>query len=254
MIRAFDALILTYHSISPGPPPLCLPPDVFAAQMDWLKAKAHVIPLRVLVESLAEERPLPPKTVVLTFDDGLCDFYTKAASILKGLGLPAINFLPAAYCGKTASWNIGAGGQPLMGWEQIRELAENGLSFGSHSMSHPVLSRLSDAELARELAESKRLIEAEIGHEVRFFCYPYGCFDKRVSQAASVCYSGGACSTNLRMLAPGDDRFALPRVDVHYLRNFGIFQSMFTGRFRLYLHARRIVRHFISRSSPVGMS
>jgi peptidoglycan/xylan/chitin deacetylase (PgdA/CDA1 family) len=247
MPRTVNALILTYHSISEGPAPLCMPPNVFAAQMHWLKSNAHIMPLELLVESLAHGRFVPPRTVALTFDDGFSDFYTEAAPTLRRLELAAIVFLPASYCGRIASWDPWTGGRPLMTWTQIKELAAQGVGFGSHGMSHPVLTGRTDAELAYEMAESKNLIEAETGQEVCFFCYPYGCHDERTRKIVSNCYSGGACSVNLRMLASAEDRFALPRIDAYYLRSPVIFQSMFTERFRLYLCARRIARNFNSR-------
>lgn len=134
-----------------------------------------------------------------------------------------------------------------MTWMQIRELAAQGVRFGSHGMHHPVLTGRTDAELAYEMAESKNWIEAETGQDVRFFCYPYGRNDERTRKVVSTYYRGGACSADLRMLASADNRFALPRIDVHYLRSLAIFRSMFTERFRLYVCARRIARNFNSR-------
>ena len=247
MPRTIDAAILTYHSISGGAAPLCIAPDVFASQMTWLKQNANVIPLKLLVESLVHGRSLPPRTVALTFDDGFTDFYSEAAPVLRLLGLPAIVFLPADYCGRFASWAPPGEGQPIMSWVQTQELAAQGMSFGSHGMRHLVLTSETDAEISFEMAESKKLIEAKIGREIHFFCYPYGCYDERSRRTAAAYYSGGACSTDLRKLAAVEDRFALPRIDVHYLRSFAIFQSMFTERFRLYLCARGVLRKLNSR-------
>ena len=243
-----EGVILTYHSVSRGPAPLCISPASFADQMSWLKANARVIDLGELVNALARGEPLPPRTVALTFDDGFQDFYAEAAPALRRLGLTATVFLPAAFCGRVASWNAQAGALPLMAWKHVRELAAQGLSFGSHGMSHAVLVNLTDAELAYEVGESKRLIEAESGQNVNFFCYPYGRFDERARQAANAHYSGGACSTELRTMVSGDDRFAVPRLDVHYLRHFTVFRSLFTEGFRFYLGIRRIARTLRSRA------
>ena len=251
MVRAFDALILTYHSISVGPPPLCIAPDVFAEQMHWLRKNAQVLPLADLAESLAEGTP-PSRAVALTFDDGFQDFYDNAAPALRSLGLPATVFLPAGYCGKMSDWNAHARGRPVLSWEQVRELAAQGLSFGSHGMSHAALTGCTDAGLAYEVGESRRVIEAETGREPEFFCYPYGSYDARARQAVFVCYRGGACSTDLHALVPGDDRFALPRIDVHYVRRPALFQAVFTERLRLYFRARRIMRKFHSRAHFSG--
>ena len=249
-----NAIILTYHSISEGLPPLCISPNIFAAQMQWLKSNANVIPLELLAESLTHGKLLPPETVALTFDDGFSDFYSVAAPLLRRLGLPSIVFLAAAYCGKVASWISPSEERSLMTWAQIKDLVEYGVSFGSHGMNHPILTGRTDSELAHELSESKRLIEAETGREVRFFCYPYGRHNERVRRAVSACYGGGACTTDLCTAGSDADRFALPRIDAHYLRNFTIFQSMFTARFHLYIHARKIMRDFKNRVRPVKSS
>jgi len=246
MIRTFDAAILTYHSISAGPPPLCIPPALFAQQMQWLRKNAQVLSLGGLAESLAGGS-LPPKAVALTFDDGFQDFYDNASPVLERLGFPAMVFLPAGYCGKTSDWDAHARGRPVLSWNQVRELAGRGLSFGSHGMSHTGLAGRTDAELAYEVIESRRLIEAETGRETEFFCYPYGSYDARALRAVSACYRGGACSTDLRVLVAEDDRFALPRIDVHYMRRPAVFRSVFTERFQLYLFARRLMRNFRSR-------
>jgi peptidoglycan/xylan/chitin deacetylase (PgdA/CDA1 family) len=251
MHSGLNAIILTYHSISEGSPPLCISPDIFAAQMKWLKSNANVIPLELLAESLAQGKLLPPETVALTFDDGFTDFYSVAAPLLKRLGLPGIVFLTAACCGKVASWISPSEERSLMTWAQIRDLAGRGVSFGSHSMNHPILTGSKDSELAHELSESKRLIEAETGREVRFFCYPYGRHNERVRRAVSTWYSGGACTTDLCAAGSAADRFALPRIDAHYVRNIAIFRSMFSARFQLYIRARRILRNMRTRVRPV---
>ncbi len=237
-----NPVILTYHSISRGSAPLCTEPDLFAAQMDWLKANANIVPLTALVQSLAGGQPVASKTVALTFDDGFDDFYSEAAPVLRRLDMPAIVFVPAAYCGKAAAWDRNAEQKPLMEWTQIRDLVQQGISIGSHGMNHPILTGLTDAALNHEIVESKKIIESETGKAVRFFCYPYGCFDKRTVAAVAACYRYGACTTVLRMLHRTDERFALPRVDMHYLRNFAVFKSLFTPRFRFYLWGRRLTR------------
>jgi peptidoglycan/xylan/chitin deacetylase (PgdA/CDA1 family) len=241
MTQAFKAAILTYHSISGGPLPLCISYDVFVAQMHWLRANVRVVPLAVLAGFLAKKTPPPEPSVALTFDDGLSDFYSAAAPVLRNLDLPATVFLPAAYCGRRSDWQRYKGPQAVMSWKQVGELAKQGISFGSHGMSHLVLTGLTDGELTIELEESKRRIQAETGQQVRFFCYPYGIYDARTRRAVSERY-WGACSTDLRALAPDDDPFALPRIDVHYLRRPAILGSLFTARFGMYLSVRRILR------------
>jgi peptidoglycan/xylan/chitin deacetylase (PgdA/CDA1 family) len=254
MIHRGKAVILTYHSISDGPPPLCIPQGLFVKQMEWLKLNANVVSFAALVELLVQGGAFPARTVALTFDDGFDDFAAAAAPILKRLNLPAIVFLPTGYCGSRASWNSRTAGRALLTWDQIKELSGQGFEFGSHSVNHPALHRLSGAELSHEIAESKQVIDTKIGRDTRFFCYPYGCFNPRVLRAVSARYSGGACSTELRPVFQGDDSYALPRIDVHYLRIFQIFRLFLEERLGLYLGARRVIRKLSQTAFPMEES
>jgi peptidoglycan/xylan/chitin deacetylase (PgdA/CDA1 family) len=65
-------------------------------------------------------------------------------------------------------------GQELMTWEQIREVSRCGISIGSHTHTHPVLSRLGVAEQREELRVSKEILERELGKPVRSIAYPFG--------------------------------------------------------------------------------
>jgi peptidoglycan/xylan/chitin deacetylase (PgdA/CDA1 family) len=245
-------VILTYHSISPGQSPLKVSPALFVEQMGWLKENARVISLEELVTGLTGRTSLPLRSVVLTFDDGFEDFYTAAAPVLRRFGFPATVFVPTGYCGKTNAWP----GQldwvteeRLMSWQQISELAADGIGFGAHGMTHAALTGLSVAEAEREIAVSKRELEARCGIRIDFFCYPYG----RWNAAVRVCvqrYYRGACSTAAGIVAPEADPFALPRVDVHYLRQPVFFRSLFTRRFCGYVAVRRWIRRL--RGQPEG--
>jgi peptidoglycan/xylan/chitin deacetylase (PgdA/CDA1 family) len=246
------AIILTYHSIADGGSPLETPPKLFAEQMDWLRCNAQVIPLESLVAALASGKPIVERAVVLTFDDGFEDFCLVAAPILRRLRFPATIFLPTAYCGRTNSWpgqSEWAREQPLMGWNQVRELAEQGFRFGAHGVTHPVLTELSSADAEREIARSREEIETQTGKSVDFFCYPYGRWNPSVRKIVERHYRG-ACSTGASVVGRESDLFALPRVDVHYLQRPAWFRQLFKGRLRTYLLARRLIRTV--RNQPEG--
>ena len=249
-----NPVILTYHSISHGDSPLKISPELFAEQMQWLRDNARVVSLGELVAALASRRPLPERTVVLTFDDGFQDFYTSAAPLLHRWGLPATVFLPTGYCGRTNAWP----GQPdwveqepLLDWQQVAELARQGFSFGAHSISHPVLTRLPVAKAQQEIVECKAHIEERVGRRVEFFCYPYGRWNPAVRDLVNQHYKG-ACATLARAINPGSDLFALPRADSHYIRHRGLFRMLFTWRFLAYLTTRRLIRR--ARRAPEGGS
>jgi len=254
-LPAEHPVILTYHSISEGDSPLKVPPALFQRQMEWLTASQSVINFTSLSE-LADEwshfDSLAPRSVILTFDDGYADFYAHAAPLLLKLKLPATVFLPTAYVGRTNAWPgqpAWVKEEPLMNWDQVKELADSGIDFGSHTVNHPDLTSVAPEEVERELAESKHEIEQRTGQSVRHFCYPYGKWNPAVRDAVAKQYRS-ACSTIAGTVRKTGDKGLLPRVDAHHVRDPRWFRAMFTRRFEAYLAARRLVRLF--RGQPEG--
>src|SRR5260370_24405201 len=254
MDSSHNPVILTYHSISSGDSPLKISPKLFAEQMEWLRDNARVVSLSEIIAALASRRPLPERAVVLTFDDGFQDFYISAAPLLHRWGLPATVFLATGYCGRTNAWP----GQPdwveqepLLDWQQVAELAGLGFSFGAHSISHPVLTRLEVAKAQQEIVECKAHIAARVGRPVEFFCYPYGRWNRVVRSMVNQHYKG-ACATLARAINPGSDLFALPPADSHYIRTEGLCRMLFTCAFLAYLATRRLIRR--ARRAPEGGS
>ncbi|SRR6266849_3158003 len=254
MAASRNPVILTYHSISHGDSPLKIAPERFAEQIEWLRDNARVVSLGEIVGALASHRPLPERTVVLTFDDGFQDFYTSVAPLLHRWSLPATVFLATGYCGKTNGWHgqpHWVDQEPLLSWEHVAELAQQGFSFGGHSVNHPILTRLPLLEAQLEITQCKAQIEECVGQPVEFFCYPYGRWNPAIRTTVNQHYKG-ACATIARAIEPSSDLFALPRVDVHYLRHRGLFRMLFTGRFLAYLATRRLIRR--ARRAPEGGS
>src|SRR5271157_1490874 len=144
-------VILTYHSISDGDSPLQISPGLFAEQMEWLQTNVRVAPLGEVVSALTNHKPLPERTVVLTFDDGFSNFYSSAAPVLRRLKFPATIFIPTGFCGRTNQWPTQASWvkpQGLLDWQQVAGLAQERFDFGAHSVSHSVLTDLSIEEAA----------------------------------------------------------------------------------------------------------
>jgi peptidoglycan/xylan/chitin deacetylase (PgdA/CDA1 family) len=172
---ATNVPILMYHGISyakrnGGHPyyETTTTPEMFAQQVAFLKENGYKsIGLNELAAAL--EKPAEPdaKPVVITFDDGLLDFYVTGLPILKANGFSATVFLPAGLMGKELA------GQPIMNWDHARLLAAAGVRCGSHSATHPKLSEVSRSQLEREISESKNLIESALGIEIQSFSYPY---------------------------------------------------------------------------------
>jgi peptidoglycan/xylan/chitin deacetylase (PgdA/CDA1 family) len=220
--------------------------------MEWLQSHAQVVQLREIVNALVDRRPLPERAVVLTFDDGFRNFYLFAAPVLRRLGLPATIFLPTSYCGRANSWPgqpSWVAEEPLLNWDQVRELACEGFQFGAHTVSHHTLTALTLDEAEREITESKIQIEKQTNRPVEFFSYPYGRWSPAIRDIVVRHYKG-ACATTAGMVAPSSDPFSLPRADAHYLRHLPIFKMLLTKSFPIYLASRRLIRRV--RREPEG--
>jgi peptidoglycan/xylan/chitin deacetylase (PgdA/CDA1 family) len=125
------------------------------------------------------------KRIILTFDDGYSDIFVNALDIFKRLSGRAIIFLVAGKIGGVNDWDSSCelAGKSLLSWEQIDELAKSGVELGSHSMTHPDLTKLKSKELEREIRESKRILEERLGNPIDGFSYPFGLFNNQVISA-----------------------------------------------------------------------
>ena len=123
-------------------------------------------------------------TAVLTFDDGFRSWLTDGLPLLQRLGVRATFYVCPGLLGKQHGQVPGEAGR-LLDEDEARTLAEAGMELGSHSLTHPDLRLVEEAELATELRESKTAVERITGRPCRTLAYPYGHFDERVAQAAA---------------------------------------------------------------------
>jgi len=147
----------------------------FRRQMAYLKYSGHqVISMQCAYRGLFLGAPLPPRPVVLTFDDGYENFRQQAWPILQQLGYPATVYLVTDLIGRSAEWLAPDQQAPLMDSITIRQLHADGVSFGSHTCSHSRLSQLPEHKQRREIIDSKHKLEDLFGEAVTEFCYPFG--------------------------------------------------------------------------------
>lgn len=196
--------ILLYHQVADvpverDPRRLAVMPQAFERQMARLaRSGYHSLSLGNALRYWKGGMRLPDRRCVLTFDDGTRDFYAAAYPVLAQLGFGATVFLVAGRVGLASDW-AGQGGHaaaPLLSWEQVRELDGLGVEFGSHTLTHPRLTHLDDAQVARELAQSKAALEDGLGHAVRILSYPYGASDARVQRIAAETGYEAACGVD----------------------------------------------------------
>jgi peptidoglycan/xylan/chitin deacetylase (PgdA/CDA1 family) len=102
-----------------------------------------------------------------------------------------------------------------LNWDQIKEMSDNGIEIGSHTVTHPYLTNLTRDQLEYELGESKRVIEQHTGRSVKSIAYPAGVYDKEVVDCAKRCgYQFGISYDHGIKRLNEDDLFAIPRIHV----------------------------------------
>jgi peptidoglycan/xylan/chitin deacetylase (PgdA/CDA1 family) len=213
--------ILMYHEVAPQIYPhfrkYMVTPHAFAAQMKWLALAGYSpIDLDTLVDARLGGAALPPKPIVITFDDGFQGCVDYAVPVLRERGFTAVFYLVAGLMGKTSRWLRAERGieLPLMDWRAARDLCANGFQCGAHTMSHPRLTELTVDECRYELHRSRQLLEDQLGHEMTHLAYPFGSFDGTTRTLAEEAGYISATSVEIGLSPPGDDLLALRRVPV----------------------------------------
>lgn len=280
--------VLAYHRVGDPAGRRDLDPSMVSAtageferQVRHLARRYSVVGLDRVVDALLEDRPLPSRPVLITFDDAYRDFRDVAWPILRRYDLPATLFVPTAYASRPERrfwWDRlyaavsgappgearealdrlppgGAAGtveeaygrarrelkelphaaamaavdrlcrelgetreeeEAVLGWDGLQALAEeDGLTIGSHTREHPLLTRVSHEEARREIAGSRREIAARIGREPVAFAYPGGYHDRRVTELVrGAGYRLAFTMVDGHNRIPGADRFRLRRTGI----------------------------------------
>lgn len=303
--RSGKAAVLMYHRIVDrdagvvdyAPGGMDVSRETFERHMAFVAGHFNVISFGELCDLARSGQAIPPRTCVITFDDGWRDNYDNAFPVLQRHGLPATIFLAVNYV-ENGEWywlerfrflmsqvvqmlrrpelppanrerilacmsEHGIGAPPESGdqdavaywlmdqgkevadrpesdvsrlmsdledlyelpesgnarlflnWSEIGEMAEAGIEFGSHTMSHSELNSLDGDAQAAELKESKREIERHLGRTVTTLAYPYGKHDATTRRLATELGYAGACSTKLGLVDPSSDQFAMERISIH---------------------------------------
>jgi peptidoglycan/xylan/chitin deacetylase (PgdA/CDA1 family) len=198
-----------YHVIATPPggtalPNLWVQPGDFAAQMDWLASHHfHAVTLRQVHDYWARGTALPRQPVVISFDDGTLGQDTHAVPVLRKLHWPGVlnlklNALKSRYT--------------LPPW-RVRHMLAAGWELDSHTITHPDLTHVGDAQLWQEVHGSRVELQRLFHVPVDFFCYPSGRYDAHVVDAVRRAGYLGATTTNYGLARP-QDLFTLSRVRV----------------------------------------
>jgi peptidoglycan/xylan/chitin deacetylase (PgdA/CDA1 family) len=289
--------ILTYHRVADAQDAPHLDPRLISAsrvgferQMRHLCRNYRVIGTDQLLEWLDREVALPPRAVLITFDDAYRDFASTAWPILKRYGLSATLFVATSYpdrldrafwwdrlyralrfttanrlettfspalvlrtpsdrqdslrrlhrlvktaphetaiarvneiCSTLGGFEPGDNG--VLGWEELRNLAAEGVTLGAHTRTHPILSRLAPQSISDEILGSQEDLRREIGYALPIISYPDGAHDATVTRVAQEAGFDLGFSTldGLNDLSSGN-RLCLRRTNITPRTNTVVFR------------------------------
>lgn len=212
--------ILTYHKLGPRPSGvrikgLYLSEKLFARQLAELRVAGFTTP------PLADAFPVRDVTqrhIVLTFDDGYANVLRHGLQPLAENDCRALQFLVVGCIGKTNQWDAGNGEaqEQLMDTAQIREWLAAGHEIGSHTLSHPFLTRLPRSQAREEIFASKKILEDLFGRPIKYFCYPYGDWNNEICNLVIAAGYKAAFTTTAGVNTPADSPYMLKRFTARY--------------------------------------
>ncbi len=210
-----DMPILMYHYIRTLDDPndkigtnLSVNPEAFAKQLDLIVEKGYT----TITFKDIEAGNIPAKPVILTFDDGYADFYTSAYPEIKKRKMKAVSFIIVNDIGKSN----------YMSRDQINELRQSNIEIGSHTLSHPDLTKISSDKIDTELKQSKENLETMFGIKVISLCYPSGKTNSEVETIAKNIGYTYAVTTNSK-LTSFSDLLLLNRYRVNHDTNISAY-------------------------------
>jgi peptidoglycan/xylan/chitin deacetylase (PgdA/CDA1 family) len=213
--------ILLYHSVGEDCAPAyrrwLVKPEQFSAQLGALYDRGY---RAITVGELAALRHkgwrVPPRTCVVTFDDGLRDFAKGAMPVLARHGFSATLYVVSGLVGATARWltDLGEGERPMLDWPGLRDLHGAGVEIGAHSVRHLELDTLSHSRARQEIEDSKRTLEDGLGESVATFAYPHGYASRATRRIVQEAGYLAACRVRHALSDVTEDLFTLSRIVV----------------------------------------
>ncbi len=174
--------VLMYHKVNDiSGNPVTVPTGLFEEQLTQVRELGYtVVGIDAVLDHFGQGTPLPPKAVLITFDDGYRDNLKNAAPILQRFGYPAVVFAPIGFLDGSRPLpheeHLVSRGivNPTLDWAELDELEACGIRVESHGISHRPLANLEIDEAAREITLSKLRLEERLGRPVRAFAFVKG--------------------------------------------------------------------------------
>jgi peptidoglycan/xylan/chitin deacetylase (PgdA/CDA1 family) len=218
-------VVIMYHSITPGNGT----PDsrwsvserAFRRQLDLLKSEGWTT---ACVRDLARADTLPPRTVVITFDDGFEDNFAYGFRHLSAYGMKATWFVVSGDIDRQSRWSDeGVPMRSMLTGGQLREMAAAGMEIAAHTRTHARLPELDAEKIMDEIEGSKKDLEEILAQTVDSFAYPYGIFNDDCVEAVRKAGYRLACTTQTGWFGSDTDLLRVRRVGIFSDDNLSAF-------------------------------
>ncbi len=227
VFRKYRSMVLMYHRVRDDEkdPDMSVRAESFKKQLEYFSQHFDVLSLKDFLEG-TKRGGRRKDTLTITFDDGYEDNYQVAFPVLKSFGMPATIFLIS---GESDLY------EEMLTLVEINEMRKHAIGFGSHTVTHPILTELDPKAADLEITGSKKELEARLGETIRYFAYPkgkrYHFNDQIKSIVREAGYEAAFCTEN-GYVDETSDRFAIRRIGIRNVPMFvlktrlsGIFES-----------------------------
>jgi peptidoglycan/xylan/chitin deacetylase (PgdA/CDA1 family) len=263
--------ILVYHSISDDPHPyigkFAVSPRTFAQHLDAIRdADMHPLTVSDFV-ALRTANDLPPRPIVITFDDGWKDNATTAVRELSKRSIPATLYVTTGFLqGRAVRTHMEAPACEALHWDDLGPMAAAGIELGAHTVTHPALDTVPLDVARREVSDSRSMLEDHLGTAVRSFAYPHGYSNRAVRSIVADLGFDSACVVGNALSSERDSPLTLSRILVRNDTTIEQYRSWLQGTgapvaprrdavqtmvWRQYRRTRAIVRQFGATTTKV---
>jgi peptidoglycan/xylan/chitin deacetylase (PgdA/CDA1 family) len=222
--------VLTYHRVGPTPrDPFCVSTADFDAQMRRLAEQGRAVSVQQVADFVAGRAAVPQDACLVAIDDGMLSTLTEILPVLERCRVPAVAYVTSSLIGRAFD------GMPerYVTWDELRQLAASGLvEIGSHAHTHRSLALMPIDEARREASESRTMLSAALGREVRTFAYPFGTrtdFSPQTDQALRDAGYTIAFNSVHGAIRQGMDPVSLPRVKIEGGESLAMFERVSRG-------------------------
>lgn len=211
--------VLYYHAVDPNHPgeELYVSPTQLREQLQLIKSLGYTsLTIGEVNDYIKNNKSIPEKSILITFDDGYRDNYTYAFPILKELDIKATIFVITSGTDND-NYYLSSG--------EIKEMSDYGIDIESHTVNHPHLDTLSYENQLNELKNSKAEIENITKKEVFSVAYPYGDYNEDTKRATMDAGYSIAFTTDSGLANKTDNPVALKRIYVNSTHSIDIFKD-----------------------------